>query len=243
MASVTRVCMDRRLPQGLLSQGLAIARNENPSNASTSLEAAALTGKLWRPGRVISVQFLDGDPRLRGRVMDCWAQWGSHVNLFLDFDAGGSGDIRISFREKSSWSALGTDALVEECFPKNSATMNFGWLTLESSDRELDEVVLHEFGHALGFVHEHQNPAGRLRWNREAVYRDLAKAPNYWDVEKVDRNFFAQYSGLVTNSEFDVESIMLYAIPQEWLLVGGPFASNWRLSRNDKKLAGRCYPT
>jgi len=29
-------------------------------------------------------------------------------------------------------------------------------------------TVLHEFGHALGLIHEHQNPAsGGFKWNRE----------------------------------------------------------------------------
>jgi serralysin len=243
MTPVSHICLDRRLPPALLPRALAAAREENPANAKTPLEAAAFTGKLWAPGRILEVQFLDGDPVLRRRVADCWTQWTNYANLDFRLGAQRVGDIRISFNEGASWSALGTDALVDAFFPENSPTMNLGWLTPESSQRVLDEVVLHEFGHALGLVHEHQNPAARLRWNREAVYRDMAQEPNCWDEETVDRNFFAQYNGTVTNSEFDPQSIMLYDIPQEWLLAGGPFVSNWRLSDGDKAIASLCYPS
>jgi serralysin len=37
-------------------------------------------------------------------------------------------------------------------------TMNYGWMTPDSSDDEVHRVVAHEFGHALGLIHEHQNP-------------------------------------------------------------------------------------
>ena len=47
--------------------------------------------------------------------------------------------------------------------------MNYGWLTPDSDDDELRRVVLHEFGHALGLIHEHQNPEGGIEWNEPAV--------------------------------------------------------------------------
>ena len=50
--------------------------------------------------------------------------------------------------------------------------MNYGWLTPESAQDEVRRVVLHEFGHALGLIHEHQNPkGGGIEWNRDAVQR------------------------------------------------------------------------
>lgn len=43
---------------------------------------------------------------------------------------------------------------------KSQPTMNLGWIAddvmLEDSERG---VILHEFGHVLGLMHEHQNPA------------------------------------------------------------------------------------
>ena len=58
-----------------------------------------------------------------------------------------------------SWSYIGTDALH---IPKESKTMNLGFI-----DRS---TVMHEFGHALGLIHEHQSPfKGGFGWNKEEV--------------------------------------------------------------------------
>ena len=73
--------------------------------------------------------------------------------------------------------------------------MNFGWLTPDTPDEELRAVVLHEFGHALGFPHhQHQNPQGSSNWNTAALVRDLSGPPNYWDEEFILRNIIGSYS-------------------------------------------------
>ena len=41
--------------------------------------------------------------------------------------------------------------------------MNYGWIDADSPEEELRSVVLHEFGHALGLIHEHQNPLSGIR--------------------------------------------------------------------------------
>lgn len=35
-------------------------------------------------------------------------------------------------------------------------------------------LVPHEFGHAVGLIHEHQNPEGGVPWSRDAVVADLS---------------------------------------------------------------------
>ena len=68
--------------------------------------------------------------------------------------------------------------------PQNEPTMNYGWLAPDNDDEEGPRVVTHEFGHALGCIHEHQNPPG-LIWNKRVVYEYYMKPPNNWTKEEV----------------------------------------------------------
>ena len=75
--------------------------------------------------------------------------------------------IRISFKYTGSWSTIGIDALD---VPANQPTMNYGWLTADTEDAEYSRVVIHEFGHTLGLIHEHQHPEGGIPYDLEKVY-------------------------------------------------------------------------
>jgi hypothetical protein len=135
---------------------------------------------------------------------------------------------------------VGTDALV---IPLSQPTMNFGWLTRATPNDEYARVVTHEFGHALGFIHEHQNPATDIPWDKEAVYSFYAGPPNFWTREQVDINLFTRYSADITQfSDFDPASIMLYPIPNEFTI--GDFEVGWNKapSETDKRFSASLYP-
>lgn len=123
-------------------------------------------------------------------------EWESLANLTLEFVTSGTAQIRISFAEKGfSWSTVGTDALTV-VDPTCCRT------TLARADLELREyqrVVRHEFGHALGMIHEHQNPAaqGQIPWDKPKVYAYYAQQG--WDKADVDFNIFQLYSEDSTN--------------------------------------------
>jgi hypothetical protein len=113
----------------------------------------------WNSGDIITVSFLDGDPGVQKRVQDAAKTWTGQNMARLTFDFRKNTNdtfIRISFKKPGSWSVLGTTC--KRILDKNQATMNFGWLTPNSTDDELRRVVLHEFGHALGVL-----PSARLR--------------------------------------------------------------------------------
>ena len=121
--------------------------------------------------------------------------------------------------------------------------MNFGWIDANSSDTELRSVVLHEFGHALGLIHEHQNPKGGIKWNRDAVIADLSGPPNNWDLATIENNMFKKYSpGEVSGTDVDAKSIMMYPIPASWTLDGFSAGFNSGLSEKDKTFIRFAYP-
>ena len=93
---------------------------------------------------------------------------------------------------------------------------------------------LHEFGHAIGLVHEHQNPAGGIEWNEDVVIRDLSGPPNNWTVEQIRHNVLNKYSvDQIRGTEFDRNSIMLYFFPDAWVKNGQGTKENNDLSSQD----------
>jgi hypothetical protein len=239
----TKVCFDRTVPLEYTKIAREIAIAENPANASP-FELAAVRSKLWKPGRILRVAFLDGVPQVQAKVAHYAKQWCRYANIVFDFGGDPDAEIRISFKRYGSWSALGTDALVKQYLAKSELTMNFGWLTPDSTEEEYSSVVLHEFGHALGMIHEHQSPASGIQWNKPAVTADLSGPPNYWDEETIQFNVFDRYSAMQTQfTQFDPKSIMLYAFPSYWTLDSLEFTWNTTLSRTDKEFIKTRYPT
>jgi serralysin len=205
--------------------------------------AALLKEYQWPKGAVINVRFLEGDSGLRERVEAVAKEWSgpTMANLELRFRKTGDADIRIAFKPGAgSWSYLGTYC---RKIDKTLPTMNYGWLTPASSDDELRRVVLHEFGHALGLIHEHQNPRQPVQWNKPAVRRDLSGPPNNWDDATIENNIFKKYEpGELLATDLDPNSIMMYPIPKAWTLDGFSAGFNKELSDKDRVLIRDAYP-
>jgi len=210
------------------------------SSATTS-RAAVEKFRLWDNGRRLRVSYLDGDAAVRQKVTAIAKEWEQLTNLTLDFVTSGAAEIRISFLDKGfSWSTVGTDALT---VPRAQPTMNYGWLTPSTATREYQRVVRHEFGHALGMIHEHQNPAaaGQIPWDKPKVYAYYAQQG--WSEDDVDRNIFDVYDEDTTNfSGFDPGSIMQYAVPDE--LTVGSYSIGWNteFSETDRSFMASQYP-
>jgi hypothetical protein len=249
-----KTCTYVPLPDHHIITAADLARQENAVNTPTISERdlppgmplakialAGITGKFWKPGRTLRVRFLDGNSKVQERLQPFAHIWSQFANIKFEFGDDPNAEIRISFKQAGSWSYLGTDSLV---IPKDQPTMNYGWLTTSTGNDEYSRVVTHEFGHALGMVHEHQNPAATIPWNKQAVYDYYQGPPNNWTKAQVDTNLFTRYSADITKfSEFDRESIMLYPIPAEFV-TDPTFVVGWNkaLSAIDKQFIGGIYP-
>jgi serralysin len=204
--------------------------------------AALLNGARWQSGDVIRIKFLEGDESLKQRVQEVAERWTAPgmANLRLRFVDDGPAEVRIAFQQgDGSWSVLGTEC---RTVPDDEPTMNYGWLTPNSEDDELQRVVLHEFGHALGLIHEHQNPQGGIDWNEPAVIADLSGPPNNWDEATIRHNVLDHYpKGDVTATDVDALSIMMYPIPAAWTNDGFSADLNANLSEQDTDFIKKAY--
>ena len=250
------LCIDRVVPYQQKIKAADIAVKENPLNQPKPLKLlpgasmhpakmALVTGKRWEKARVLGVYFMDGSSTQKAKVRQFADMWHKFANITFDYGAGQNAEIRVSFQaDDGSWSAVGTDCLHRDYFRLSEPTMNFGWLRDNTDDVEWRRVVVHEFGHALGAIHEHQNPKGGIQWNVQAVYDAFSGPPNNWSKEEIDHNIIQKYSlDQLNATSFDIKSIMLYGFPPELIVSGVGTPSNTNLSAGDKRFIRKMYPT
>ena len=229
MAARPKVCFDRILPRDLMRLQPTRRGPEGRTRAISPI------GKTWMNGSTLRVRFMSGTAAQQAIARKEAGWWGEVANLKFEFNNAPDAEIRITFDPgDGAWSYIGTDC---RGIPLNEATMNLGFLD--------GGTAAHEFGHAIGLAHEHQNPAGGIQWNEEVVLREMAKSPNFWDAQTTRHNILRKYTADQLNgTAFDRDSIMLYFFPANWTLNGIATKANSTLSQIDRQfIAGaKMYP-
>lgn len=246
-----RIIPDSQDPEQHVRRAL---RAELVANAGRKLNAdevvqvarmAVVASKRWETGYVLRCRFLDGSGQMQGKVRKLCKAWEKHANVTIKFVKKAPAEVRISFyADDGSWSAVGRDALNTSYFPPHLPTMNFGWVRDDSDPVEDRAVILHEFGHALGCIHEHQSPTFDRKWNKTAVLKYFQGPPNYWDKDDIEYNVLKKYSpNGIKATAFDPDSIMLYAFDAELFADGGGATNeNTQLSPTDLTMIEKMYP-
>jgi hypothetical protein len=229
MARRSKVCIDRVLPQDTFRQHRVVPMRGGPARAVFEFR------KMWVNGSTLHVRFLAGTARQKELVKQHARWWTQHANLSFAFDDRPDAEIRIAFDPADgAWSWIGTDC---RKVARREPTMNLGFLD--------GGTAAHEFGHAIGLGHEHQNPRGGIVWNETVVIRELGGPPNNWSPAETRHNVLEKYrADQIRGTEFDADSIMLYFFPGSWTKDGRGTKANDVLSAMDKSFiaSNQAYP-
>jgi hypothetical protein len=212
--------------------------------------------KRWPTGDTVRFCFVDGKDKQRRRVVEVAREWSLYANLNFDFglldhprdcstQEAENEMLRITLVGEGSWAYIGTSA---SGAPRGEPQVSIpfrGW-EHEADSPELSRIILHEFGHVLGFEHAFTNPkahcADQVDWDRAAEWaRRLG-----FNVGALQNLFPTRDAGSVVAGDVDPESVMTYALPSEIFRTGanpdcvhtpGP-----GLSLGDKLAAFEAYP-
>ena len=243
-------CVLKVLPDHLLEQSAAIAKSFNRANAVprrtaegfglTPQRIALLTSKYWgSKGVHLGVRFLDiGNQSLKNKILAYANKWGQYGNV--KFSESTSGEVRLATQQgQGYYSYLGTDIL---SVPKNEQTLNLDSFSLSTPDSEFDRVVCHEFGHTMGFPHEHER---QEILNLLDVEKTVAwfQVHYGWDRQTTMQQVFEPLNPAeIIATSPDVRSIMCYQFDGATTKSGQPIPGGNVIDDTDGGFCAKEYP-
>lgn len=225
-------------------EAYTVATNENPANIGTSTgtrrkRSILNYSKLWANGRTLKIAFMDApEADHKDKIIKAASQWLPYINLKFEFVDDLVGDIRIATTNNSNSSMLGTDALL---IHPDDRTMDLG---VKPDHPDFEVIVTHEFGHALGAMHEHQHPQAKIPWDKPKVYEFYQnREMNPLTPEEIDRNLFTPFDTLeAIYTSYDKRSIMHHPVANTLTLGNWEVPINRKISKKDKRLMRLLYP-
>ena len=248
-------CTPKYLPSELAIPAATTASLQNPANkppteaiAASGLplspdHLAALTGKYWgSKGVKLTVGFLEQTANdLRNRILSHANAWGKETDANVEFVlADVDPQVRITRAQPGYWSYVGTDILHVE---PRQPTMCLQGFTMALSEAEFRRVCRHEFGHTLGFPHEHMRRSiiDRLDARKTIAY---FRETQGWSSAMVQSQVLTPLAeqSLFDATDADETSIMTYNLPGIITKDGRPIVGGHDIAPQDAAYVAKIYP-
>lgn len=193
----------------------------------------------WQPGAKLRVAFLDGDAAVKDEVLSVAREWTHGLTLEFVESHDPAAELRVTFRGRGVWSKVGKQAASVKV---GEPTMGLGALPQETNPSIRRAYILHEFGHALGALHEHRRPDAPLTWKKKIVYAHYLKE-YAWSEEQVDAQVIMPftYHSVVSSPQFDRASVMMYPVLKDFTEEGFTQPWNSTLTEWDRSVVAALY--
>lgn len=192
---------------------------------------------VWPNGYNFKIYFATSDQSHKTTFMDLIrTHYIPYANITIqevsDFN---QAEIRVLFtNDGASWSRIGTTSILFRPVTKP---------TIDDYSMQIGEIqqdtILHEWGHAIGWFHEHTHPDKPWTYNEEEVLKDLLDLG--WSREEIYDNVLTDRQN-PDNTPYDIDSIMHYYLPLTWTDPPQVFKVNSVLSAQDKYTLRLMYP-
>ncbi len=216
------------------------------------VQGIANTLKKWATGSTVSVGFHSQTSSLIGACRAAMTSWSSVTCLEFSQTSFRAADIRVSFQPgRGHYSLVGTDSRMARNQPRFfsgisalNESLNLDPNSLLGNVTESRRVALHEFGHAVGMLHEQFHKLDKIDWIESRVYAHFFMRYG-WNRSKTKSNVLdvAGQVGVDQTADRDGTSIMHYWFPESLHRNGDavPKEPNDALSVTDKEFMRKQY--
>ena len=246
-----------------IAAGRAAMLTMDSSDAAKGIYAKSIQ---WPPSYAkLRVCFMGGKDENNAKVAEIGATWlNDDPAMGLKFDFGKAGkprrcdpkssresQIRVDYQDAGYWSVLGQVSVVY--LKQEEASLNLagmGDAAMEAFDiPDVRGTIIHEFGHALGLLHEHQSPVSTCsnEFNWDYIVKYLSGPPNNWSEDQIKTNMATEVGEDLMMTDFDQKSVMLYYFPEEFYSDGSKASCfiqkpNDDISETDRGTVQYMYP-